>query len=194
MKNKTAKLQIFGFFLILVMIVVFRNLYNITGGALLGILFGSVNDSIWEQTKIVMLSYLVWSLTEATGKKSGFHRFAVARIISLWFLGAACISSYLLILALGGENVFLARFLFASLSCAAAFAVSNHIEYSSLKTEQLFLPCLFLMLLFIALYCSFTVFPPHMVIFEDTATGMYGIIPDYIDSGAIALDTMYRVR
>lgn len=50
-----------------------------------------------------------------------------------------------------------------------------------------------MMLLLIAVYCSFTVFPPHMVIFEDTAMGMYGIIPEYIDSGAIALDTLYRV-
>lgn len=29
--------------------------------------------------------------------------------------------------------------------------------------------------------------------FEDIQTGMYGIIPEYIDSGAIALDTLYRV-
>lgn len=55
------------------------------------------------------------------------------------------------------------------------------------------MPCIFLTLLLIAVYCSFTVFPPHMVIFEDTAMGMYGIIPEYIDSGAIALDTLYRV-
>ena len=59
--------------------------------------------------------------------------------------------------------------------------------------EQLFLPCVFMMLLLIAVYCSFTVFPPHMILFEDIQTGMYGIIPEYIDSGAIALDTLYRV-
>ena len=61
------------------------------------------------------------------------------------------------------------------------------------EIEQLFLPCVFMMLLLIAVYCSFTVFPPHMILFEDIQTGMYGIIPEYIDSGAIALDTLYRV-
>lgn len=50
-----------------------------------------------------------------------------------------------------------------------------------------------MMLLLIAVYCSFAVFPPHMILFEDIQTGMYGIIPEYIDSGAIALDTLYRV-
>ena len=54
--------------------------------------FGAVNGSMWEQTKVVMLSYLVWSLVEAIGKRSGFHRFAVSRIISLWFVGIFCLA------------------------------------------------------------------------------------------------------
>ena len=160
---------------------------------MLGIFFGSVNNSMWEQTKVVMLSYFIWSLVEAVGKRSGFHRFAVSRIISLWFVGIFCLASYLLIYALGIENANLPRFICAVTACLCAFALSARLEYGERKIEQLFLPCVFMMLLLIAVYCSFTVFPPHMVIFEDTAMGMYGIIPEYIDSGAITLDTLYRV-
>ena len=148
---------------------------------------------MWEQTKVVMLSYLVWSLVEAIGKRSGFHRFAVSRIISLWFVGIFCLATYLLIYALGVESAGLSRFICAIAVCFSAFALSARLEYGERKIEQLFLPCVFMMLLLIAVYCSFTVFPPHMILFEDIQTGMYGIIPEYIDSGAIALDTLYRV-
>lgn len=193
MKKETVKMQFWGIVVVPLMIIVFKNLYSLTNGALLGIFFGAVNDSMWEQTKVVMLSYLVWSLVEAVGKRSGFHRYAAARIISLWFVGASCLLSYLIIYALGVENANLPRFICAVAVCLCAFVLSTKLEYSDKKIEQLFLPCVFLMLLLIALYCSFTVFPPHMIFFKDIQTGMYGIIPEYIDSGAIALDTLYRV-
>lgn len=193
MKKETVKMQFWGIVVVPLMIIVFKNLYSLTNGALLGIFFGAVNDSMWEQTKIVMLSYLVWSLVEAVGKRTGFHRYAPSRIISLWFVGAACLLSYLIIYALGVENANLPRFICAVAVCLCAFVLSTKLEYSDKKIEQLFLPCVFLMLLLIALYCSFTVFPPHMIFFKDIQTGMYGIIPEYIDSGAIALDTLYRV-
>lgn len=186
-------MQFWGLIVVPLMIIAFKNLYSLTNGALLGIFFGSVNGSMWEQTKIVMLSFFVWSLVEAIGKRTGFHRFAVARIISLWFVGIFCLLSYLIIYALGVENVSLPRFICAVTVCFCAFALSAKLEYGERKIEQLFLPCIFMMLLLIAVYCSFTVFPPHMILFEDTQTGMYGIIPEYIDSGAIALDTLYRV-
>ncbi len=182
-----------GLVIVPLMIIVFKNLYSLTNGALLGIFFGAVNGSMWEQTKVVMLSYLVWSLVEAIGKRSGFHRFAVSRIISLWFVGIFCLASYLLIYALGVESAGLPRFICAIAVCFSAFALSERLQYGERKIEQLFLPCVFMMLLLIAVYCSFTVFPPHMILFEDIQTGMYGIIPEYIDSGAIALDTLYRV-
>lgn len=193
MKKETVKMQIWGIIVVPLMIILFKNLYSLTNGALLGIFFGSVNNSMWEQTKVVMLSYFIWSLVEAVGKRSGFHRFAVSRMISIWLVGAFCILSYLLIYALGIENANLPRVICAIAVCFSAFALSARLEYGERKIEQLFLPCVFMMLLLIAVYCSFTVFPPHMVIFEDTAMGMYGIIPEYIDSGAIALDTLYRV-
>ena len=104
MKKETVKIRLWGLVIVPLMVIVFKNLYSLTNGALLGIFFGAVNGSMWEQTKVVMLSYLVWSLVEAIGKRSGFHRFAVSRIISLWFVGIFCLASYLLIYALGVES------------------------------------------------------------------------------------------
>jgi hypothetical protein len=46
--------------------------------------------------------------------------------------------------------------------------------------------CLMLLLIFI-MYFSFSAFPPKLDLFLDKNSGMYGIIPDYIDIGAHAL-------
>lgn len=113
--------EVLGLVIVPLMIIVFKNLYSLTNGALLGIFFGAVNGSMWEQTKVVMLSYLVWSLVEAIGKRSGFHRFAVSRIISLWFVGIFCLASYLLIYALGVESAGLPRFIYCN--CRVFFCV-----------------------------------------------------------------------
>ena len=67
MKKETVKMRFWGLVIVPLMIIVFKNLYSLTNGALLGIFFGAVNGSMWEQTKVVMLSYLVWSLVEAIG-------------------------------------------------------------------------------------------------------------------------------
>ena len=117
MKKETVKMRLWGLVIVPLMIIVFKNLYSLTNGALLGIFFGAVNGSMWEQTKVVMLSYLVWSLVEAIGKRSGFHRFAVSRIISLWFVGIFCLATYLLIYALGVESAGLPRFICAIAVC-----------------------------------------------------------------------------
>ena len=110
-------MRLWGLVIVPLMIIVFKNLYSLTNGALLGIFFGAVNGSMWEQTKIVMLSYLVWSLVEAIGKRSGFHRFAVSRIISLWFVGIFCLATYLLIYALGVLKVQVCQGSFVQLPC-----------------------------------------------------------------------------
>ena len=65
MKKETVKMRLWGLVIVPMMIIVFKNLYSLTNGALLGIFFGAVIGSMWEQTKVVMFSYLVWSLVEA---------------------------------------------------------------------------------------------------------------------------------
>ena len=50
MKNKLMKLEIAGLFFTIVMSVFFQNLYALCNREVIGVIFGSVNDSIWEIT------------------------------------------------------------------------------------------------------------------------------------------------
>lgn len=45
MKKETVKMRLWGLVIVPLMIIVFKNLYSLTNGALLGIFFGAVNGS-----------------------------------------------------------------------------------------------------------------------------------------------------
>ena len=47
--------------------------------------------------------------------------------------------------------------------------------------------------LFIAMYLTFTVNPPHISLFLDSSTGTYGIPPRNLDAGAVYLDALKEI-
>ena len=189
MQNKLLKTEIAGILFIIALSVFLQNLHSLCGRELIGVLFGSVNDSIWEICKTLLLPYLAWAMIELLTYRVHFRKFVVSKIISLYFLGISYIA---LCVIFSGSNYML-EFTFAIVCVCFAFFLSYKLLYSHLKLDALFFPAFFMLLLFIAFYCSFTPFPPKNYIFMDRATSLYGIIPEYIDKGAIVLDTIYYV-
>lgn len=192
MNKNLVRLEVFGLILVISFSVFLQNLYTLCSGTLVGIMFGSVNDSIWETTKTILISYIIWSIIEAMCVRLPFHRFAVAKVISLYFLGVFYILACLVFRTFDSESYTMPEFTAAIIAVIAASFLSCRLMQSTLKLETLFMPAVFMLLLFLALYCSFTPFPPQNVIFLDRTTGLYGIIPDYIDSGASVLDTLFQ--
>lgn len=158
------------------------SLYEASGGELLGILFGAVNNSAWEHCKTLLLPYLIWSILELLSFKPQVRRFTVAKTASLYALGLL----YLLLTTFGASSTPA-----AAVSIAAAFISSILLYASPLKLQKLFTPAVVLLFVFFALYFSLTPFPPRHPLFYDSQSGMYGIIPKHYDYGAAALDTMY---
>ena len=185
MQKILMQLEIAGLFFTIVMSVFLQNLYALCNREVIGVIFGSVNDSIWEITKTVLFSYLIWSVFEILSIRMPFKRFVTVKVITLYILG---ISYILVSLVLSGSD-------FASAIVCTGFAgfLTLRLMFSRFEIQNHFAIAFFLLLLFGAVYCSFTPFPPHTFIFMDRTNGLYGIIPKYLDSGAIALDTLYYI-
>lgn len=161
-----------------------QQLYGLSGHELIGILFGSVNNSIWEMCKTLLLPYLVWTVLEILSVRVSLYRFTVAKTASLYLLGA----TYILLRLLS-----VSQFAAAAISVCAAFALAQLLYCSPMPLRGLFAPAIVLLFLFVSLYFSLTPFPLQNEIFRDSATGMYGLIPDHLDYGAIALDAMAKL-
>ena len=153
------------------------HLYEWCGGDLLGVLFGSVNNSVWEQNKTTLLAYFLWGIIEILLLQHAMKRLTVAKTASLYCTG----------LLLTGGSIINGGWIVCIVSLIVSAGFSTVLFTSSLNLKSLFAPCLFLLLLFLAFYFCFTPFPPHLRLFEDPQTHFYGIIPPYIDKGAAIL-------
>ena len=187
LKSKKALLicEICGIFFVSACSLFMSRLYELSGKNLVGVMFGSVNQSVWESCKLLLLPYLLWSLIELLSLSPHMRRFTAVKTLSLYFLGLSYICARLFF---GYEHQ---SAITAVVCSAAAFALSFLLYCSKPDFSALFPPSVFLLFLFWAIYFSFTPFPPKNIIFLDPKTGLYGIIPRHIDLGASALDTLY---
>ncbi len=191
MPKKLKNLEIIGIFFVLAMSVFLQNLYNLSNHNLIGILFGSANRSIWESLKAIILPYIIWAILELGCLHPHMHKFAVSKIITIYFISAVYLGlCFLFSLFSNGEQP-VAQLTITIVCVSLGAFLSQKLYFSVFELEKLFVPFMFLLLLFCAFYFSFTPFPPHNALFLDPETGLYGIIPQYIDRGATALDAIY---
>ena len=193
MQKILMKLEIEGLFFTIVMSVFLQNLYALCNREVIGVIFGSVNDSIWEITKTVLFSYLIWSVFEILSIRMPFKRFVTVKVITLYILGISYILVSLVLSGFDATAHSLSDFASAIVCTGFAGFLTLRLMFSRFEIQNHFAIAFFLLLLFGAVYCSFTPFPPHTFIFMDRTNGLYGIIPKYLDSGAIALDTLYYI-
>lgn len=194
LRKNLTKMEIGGILFCLAASFFMRNLYNLCGGDLIGVLFGSVNDSVWEVCKTVLLPYLIWGMIELLSLQPSMHKLAAAKTLSLCLLAFIILAGggILKILGLGTQNPAFTVVCAIALCIASAFSL--RLYFSEINLHALFAPCLFLLFLFLAFYFSLTPFPIKNFLFEDSSTGLYGIIPTYIDRGAIVLDTILQIN
>ena len=190
MPHKHAKylieMEMGGILFCFIVSLLMKNLYELSGGHLIGVLFGAVNGSVWEQAKTLLLPYLSWGMLELLSLQPPMKRLTVVRTLSLWLLSALLCGGGLLLRNCGGA----ANTAFSLAAVGGCTLFSIWLFRSPLKLRELFAPCVLLLFLFVSAYFSFTPFPPQLGLFEDPETGMFGIIPIYLDKGAVFLDAM----
>lgn len=181
-----TELEMGGILFCFLVSVLMKQLYALTDGHLIGVLFGAVNNSVWEQTKTLLLPYLLWALLELLSVQPSMKRLTAAKTLSLYLLGGLLCGGGLLLRPCGAAAN--TAFSLAAVTFCSLFSL--WLYRSPLYLKNLFAPCVLLLFLFVSLYFSFTPFPPQLALFRDDETGMFGIIPIYMDKGAVILDAL----
>ena len=185
MKIKLFSIQeIVGIFAVGVAAFCMWSMYVLTDGLLVTVLFCSVNGSIWEQLKPLLLCYFLYGGYELFSSKPYFRRFVVAKAFGVYaVLAVFIVLCHLLPYA---QNIFI-KCIVCAVSLTAGFLVSRRITLMERDLGDMFtVACLMLLLVFV-MFVSFTAYPPRLELFRDPNTSMFGIIPDYIDVGAFVL-------
>ncbi len=187
---RLKKYEIAGVFVVIATAVVLHFAYELTEGAMWSIIFGSVNESVWEHIKIFTMPYFVWGIIEFCICRPHFRRFFVCKIAGLYFLGTAMAVFFYVYTPFTGGSVFAVDILSSVLWTVLAFVISYKLYFYSNSPEIWFSSALFMLILFMAMYFSFSACPPQADLFRDPVTGKYGIIPPYMDVGAFALSAV----
>ena len=181
-----TELEMGGILFCFLVSILMKQLYALTDGHLIGVLFGAVNNSVWEQTKTLLLPYLLWGMLELLSVQPSMKRLTAAKTLSLYLLGGLLCGGGLLLRPCGAAAN--TAFSLAAVTFCSLFSL--WLYRSPLYLKNLFAPCVLLLFLFVSLYFSFTPFPPQLALFRDDETGMFGIIPIYMDKGAVILDAL----
>lgn len=184
------KLELSGVPVIFALATLLHFIYDLTDGSVFSILFGAINESVWENTKIFLVAYTVWAIVELLISNVYFKPFVVSKVIGIYFLGFFIIIFHYLLTAIAGESLVWVDILIGFVGVLLAQILSYKIVMRESDIKIYFIPALFLLCLFLIVFFSFSVFPPHMGLFKDSTTGFYGILPDYVDEGAMALNNL----
>lgn len=185
MKRRLFRLQeTVGIFAVAVMVFCMWGLYTLTDGLLITVLFCSVNLSIWEQLKPILLCYFLYGGYELFSSKPYFRRFVVAKAFGLYIVLAVFI--VLCLILPYSQNIFI-KCTISVVSLFAGFIVSRCVTLMERDMSDMFAVACFMLLLVFIMFVSFTAYPPCAGLFCDPETFMFGIIPDYVDVGAIML-------
>ncbi len=184
-KRKFRHSEIYGLLFIVPLGVLLHYLYDFTEKSVIGILFGCVNGSIWEHGKVFALTFCVWSIIELACSLPYFRQFIVAKVFALYWQFILMILLMIGYRTLTGNEITVAVVMIISfLATAVAQLLSYRLTVWEKDIRCLFALALgFLFLFFIVFFC-FSVVPPHIGIFRDPLTQIYGIIPKNIDVGA----------
>lgn len=186
-EKKIRDSELVGIVVVYSMAVLLHFVYPLSGNSTLSILFGAVNESVWEHVKIFAAAYVTYAVIQLMWVRVPFRRYVAAKVIGLYALSLGIITFYYLYTAIVGESVAAVNVLSSLLFVIGAQGLSLWLTEGSKNPEPIYYPALCLLMLFFLMFFSFTIFPPRIDLFRDPVSGMFGITEENVDVGAIVL-------
>ncbi|MGN0550611.1 MAG: DUF6512 family protein [Acutalibacteraceae bacterium] len=146
-----------------------------SGGAVWSVLFGAVNESVWEHIKIFTIPYLAWSFIELAAARPPFKMFVISKTVGIYSLGLAEILFFYLYTAFTGKAVLWVDILSVFVFIALAHVLSYKITYLQRDFRVWFPLAAVLLFLYFCMFFWFTVSPPKAELFKDPVTGTFGL-------------------
>ncbi len=175
MNKSISFLQFAGFIFVSVVGTFLHFLYELTGKSLFAAPFSGVNESTWEHMKLIFFPMLVFTLIEWLFSKDVEGFMCVKLIGTLTALALIPVIYYTYNGAFGKSPDWFNISVFY-ISAAAAFLLETKL-FETKKTCGLPLAVSFFILCcIVASFVIFTFTPPHLPLFEDPVTGLYGIM------------------
>jgi len=149
--------------------------YDWSGEMRFAAIFASVNESVWEHVKILLWPFLLWSFAEYYILKPDIRRLVVARTAGAYVTAALTICVFYIYTGVLGHPVAWVDILFAAVWLLVGEIVSLRVLNARWPAGEYYLISLAALVLLVVMLLCFTVSPPHIGLFADPNTGLYGL-------------------
>ncbi len=174
-KKRLVFMEIIGIPVVFLTAIFLHFVYRLSDGAVWSILVGSVNESVWEHTKIFTLPYVIYAIWEFMVIKLPFKRFVVAKVIGLYTIIILIIVLFYTYVGITFKNELSMDVVIAFIAVTIAFVLSYILLINFESIGSGFNFAVLLLTLFLVMYLLFTIKPPHADIFLDPRTFSYGV-------------------
>lgn len=182
------QMEIAGCFFVFIIATLLHFSYELSSGAMWSILIGAVNESVWEHIKIFTMPFIFWSAVEFAIIKPAFKKFVIVKVICLYTLAFSIIILFYSYISIVGHSILFIDISIAIVSIIICYILSYKLIKNKSFSIKNFFIAVFALALFISMYVSFTVAPPHIELFRDPKTNEFGIPNTYINENRIILN------
>lgn len=155
--------------------VLLHFIHGLSGGGTLAVIFGAVNESVWEHVKIFSISYCGYAILQLLWLKVPFRRYVVGKCVGLYLLIGGMIGFFYLYTGIAGAPILWLDITSSAALTALAQQCSFLLTVKWKKGGEFFAPAVLMIMLYYLMFFCFTVFPPRIGLFLDPVTGGYGI-------------------
>ncbi|MFW9820225.1 MAG: DUF6512 family protein [Candidatus Thorarchaeota archaeon] len=135
----------------------------------------AVNESVWEHLKLGYWPLIFFMLIEYKFIKEEINNFALAKFVGSLLIGGVIIVFFYTYTAILGEDLLILDIFSFILSIVIAQLVSYKILTIKRLNKSVSIISLIGLVILGLLFILFTYFPPHIPLFQDAATGGYGL-------------------
>lgn len=175
MKRRAAISEAAGAVVIYAAAVYLHFAFTLSGGGALALIFGAVNESVWEHVKIFSIAYVGYAILQLCWLRLPFKRYLVAKVIGLYVLMGTMIGFFYAYTAVIGRNIPRVDVISSLVLVILVQALSFFLETGENRLGEYFAPAVMLLMLYYLMFFSFTIFPPRLPLFRDPSGG-YGLI------------------
>ena len=182
MKNKCFMIsEATGCAVIYAAAVFLHFVYGWFGPSALIILFGAVNESVWEHIKIFSAAYAGWALFQLLWIKTPFRQYVAAKCAGLYLLMGGVIALHYGFVGIFGRPVAAADILGSAAMVILAQLLSCRMTLSDRDYGAYFAPAILMLTVYYLMFFSFTVYPPKAELFRDPQTGGFGYMENAVE-------------
>lgn len=174
-ENADIVLAVIGVAICFALSILLSNLWEYSGRFIIAAIFSAVNKSVWESVKIICLPMLLWFAAEYFILHVNYYRLAAAAAVGTLTAAVVRICTAFVCTGILGFCPQWLDLCLTALSLAVGQWSSVRIQRYPGRVEEYFLWSAAALGVLLYALMSFTVNPPHIGLFIDPVSGIYGM-------------------